>query len=106
MSTTDNSIVVSNEQIKNKKSEDVTGFYNQLKIYLEKDQSNFFKTKVSLDIDNKTDATNLQIQKLIDLKVKNKNQVDNLILVRKSLKEKNSKLKEDLLTKLEMNNEN
>lgn len=105
MSTTINDTVRNDEQIKNKSS-DVEIFYNWLKIYLEKDKFNLFKTRSKLEINSKIQTTNTRIQKLIDLKIKIKNEVDNLLNVRKSLKEKNIKLKEELIKKLDLNNEN
>lgn len=105
MSTITNDTVKKDEQIKNK-SEKITEFYNHLKIYLEKDKFNLFKTKVKLEIENKIKLSNSQIQKLIDLKVKIKEVIDNLLNTRKSLKIKNSKIKEELIKKLKVNNEN
>ena len=105
MSTIINDTVKKNEQIKNK-SEKVTEFYDHLRIYLEKDKYNLFKTKVKFNIGSKIKLSNFQIQKLIDFKIKIKNAVDNLLDVRKLSKEMNSKIKEELIKKLRLNDEN
>jgi hypothetical protein len=101
MSTSNNDSVNTNEQIKNN-SRDVVKFYDQLKIFLEKDKFNLFKTKVKFQLDNKIEITNLRIQKLIDLKVKSKTEFDSFLNRRNSLKEKNFKLRQELVKKLEL----
>jgi len=105
MSTTNNDTVRNDEQIKNK-SGDVNKFYDWLKIYLEKDKFNLFKARSKLEINRKIEVTNTRIQKLIDLKIKVKAEIDRLISTAKLLKSKNFELKEELSKKLDINNEN
>jgi len=62
------------EQIKNKKMV-IEDFYNQLKIILEKDEFNIFKTKSKKQLEHKFEISNSKIQKLLDLKIRSSDEI-------------------------------
>jgi len=89
------------EQIKNQKSVSDT-FYQQLKVILEKDEFNVFKTKSKISLDKQIKISNTKIQRLLDLKTKSEKTLEQLINKRKSLFLQNKKLKENLIKKLNL----
>jgi len=89
------------EQIKNKKLVSST-FYQQLKVILEKDEFNVFKTKSKISLDKQIEVSNNKIQRLLDLKSTSESTLEQLISKRKSLFLENKKLKDALIKKLNL----
>ena len=89
------------EQNKNKKLV-LDDFYQQLKIILDKDEFDIFKTKSKKKLELIFRNTNLKIQKLLELKNKSAEVIKRLAEEKKNLKEKNQVLKETIIKQLNL----
>jgi len=89
------------EQNKNKKLV-LDDFYQQLKIILDKDEFDIFKTKSKKKLELIFRNTNLKIQKLLELKNKSVEVIKRLTEEKKNLKEKNQVLKETIIKQLNL----
>jgi len=89
------------EQIKNESTKSVI-FYKKLKTFLEKDEYGFFKTKVKRTLESKVQNSETEIQHLLELKSKSEKMFKALVDQKKNLLIQNKKLKESLMTKLEI----
>jgi len=89
------------EQNKNKKLV-LDDFYQQLKIILDKDEFDIFKTKSKKKLELIFRNTNLKIQKLLELKNKSVEVIKRLAEEKKNLKEKNQVLKETIIKQLNL----
>ena len=90
-----------NEQIKNESSK-FYDFYLKLKLYLEKDKFKLFNLKSKIILENKIQKAEIEIQKLIDLKLKSEKILKKLIDERLKIIQNNKKLKEVLIKKLKL----
>jgi len=77
-------------------------FYQQLKIILDKDEFDIFKTRSKKKLENKFKETSSKIQRLLDLKLRSTEAIKKLSLDKKNLKQKNDTLKESLIKKLNL----
>lgn len=89
------------EQNKNKKLV-LDDFYQQLKIILDKDEFDIFKTKSKKKLELIFRNTNLKIQKLLELKNRSVEVIKRLTEEKKNLKEKNQVLKETIIKQLNL----
>ncbi len=97
--TNDNKNVLNTEQIK-KESTKIQNVFEKIKIFLEKDQYDYFNLKTKRKLDIRIKMSERKISSLVDLKLKSEKVLRELLNNRKKKIETNTKLQQNLLEKL------
>jgi hypothetical protein len=100
MTTISNKNTLHNEQIKNKQVSII--FFKKLKTFLEKDDYNLFKTRSKRNLIKQIRIIEKQIHKLLTLKIRSDKAIKELETKKKILLASNSKLKKEIIRKLEL----
>jgi hypothetical protein len=89
------------EQNKNKKlvPED---FYHQLKVILEQDEFDIFKTRSKKRLETKLNSLEQKIQRLLSLKLRSTDTIKKLSGQKKIMKSKNLELKKEIIQELDL----
>ena len=99
--TNDNENPKSKEQTINKKLVP-DDFYRQLKVILDKDEFDIFKTKVKKKLETRIRLSDSKIQRLLDLKARSTKSIKESAIKKKQFKTENLKLKESVVKQLDL----